>query len=56
MYTLLLYIVLHGKMTTVRLPMADEAACTAAAADLAPRMQAVHAECKAKPARKSKEG
>lgn len=54
MYTLILYVVIAGKMTTTRLPLPDEAACTAAAAQLVPVMKPLHHECKAKKAPKAK--
>lgn len=52
MYTLILWAVLNGKMTATRLPMADEATCTAAAAQLAPVMKPVHHECRPRKAKK----
>lgn len=54
MYTLLLYVVLNGKMNVTRLPMADETTCRATAEQLAPVMKPLHHECKAKKTPKAK--
>jgi hypothetical protein len=55
MFTLLLYVVIEGKMHTTRLPMSGLAACQAAAAQLAETMRPIHHECRPKRAPKKGE-
>ena len=49
--TLVIYLVVNGNMQTIRIPQVDMAACQAASLILAPKLHAVHAECKLKKVR-----
>ena len=52
MYTLILYIVISGHMSVVRIPQTTLEACDQARVVFAAKLKAVHAECKVKRAAK----